>query len=440
MTESVEISRGEARALLGSTLRAPAGAEADGFQGATGLSSIFSRVRVIQMDPVRRVAESHHISLALRVPGYRPHALEAAERDACVAEVRAHERSLVPIGDLPLYMPRMRLARERLGEEEARVSGTVREVLDRLERDGPLPSRAFAVDPRSRVEGFWDRPGEPRTQAAALALEILWAQGRVTVVRENGTRIYDLPERRWPATVWNAAAWIEPEEARRGRLLAYLGAVGIASARGPRLCLDRSSPAERAAAVDWAVGTGRAVTVRVAEEGNRPPLGGLLVLRERLDELPEGGRDAASRGVRASRLLPPLDNLLWQRDLVRDLLDLAYRWEVYLPASRRAIGPYGMPVWTGDALAGQVDARLDRSTGRLVGRFYPTFRARERDRKRDVRSAERALGDLACRLTRIEGRPVVAARLEVQGATERTACVAEPEVAIRTGPATSGAP
>lgn len=400
--DALEISRREARALLASPL-GPAGPGRESRAGGRGLDKAFSRTRVIQMDPVRRVAESHHLSLALRVGGYRPAILEAAEREARIVEVRAHERSLVPIGDLPLYMPRMRLARIRLQGEEARVAGAIREVLDRLEREGPLPSRAFAAGPASRVEGFWDRPGEPRTQAAALALEVLWDEGRVAVFRDGGTRFYDLPERRWPASMRDAGDQIDAEEARRGRLLAYLAATGLADRRGARVCLDRSTPGQRATSIDWATRTGRAVAVRVSGDGDHAPVPGLLALRERLEAL---GPDARPPGSRRSRLLPPLDNLLWQRDLVRDLLGLSYRWEVYIPEARRTIGPYGMPLWTGDTLSGQVDAFFDRSSGRLTGRFYPPARTRVADRKRDVRAAEWALADLAGRLARVEGRPV----------------------------------
>lgn len=406
------VSRLEARAILARALFDLPAAVSESNAGPAGgfvIERTLAALRVVQMDPVRRVAQSHHLSLALRAKRYRPRDLETLERTGRVVEVRAHERSLVPIEDLPLYVPGMRLFRDRLAAQALGVADAARDVLVRLDREGPLPSRAFAGGPSARVEGFWDRPGVARTQPTSLALEILWDEGRVTVFREAGTRVYDLPERRWPEATREAAEAMDPEEARRGRLMAYLAAAGLASMRNPRLCLDGSPAQVRAATVDWALASGQVVSLTVAGDAVHAPIPGLLIRRDRLEGT---GFDAvaASRGARALRprssrpcLLPPLDNLLWQRGLVKNLLDLSYRWEAYVPAARRKIGPYGMPLWDGETLAGQVDVEFDRRSMRLVGRYFAPERSRKADRTRDRRTALGALQDLSRHVARIEG-------------------------------------
>lgn len=69
---------------------------------------------------------------------------------------------------------------------------------------------------------------------------------------------------------------------------------------------------------------------------------------------------------RPIRFLPPLDNLLWDRDRLVDLFDFYYRWEVYVPPAKRDFGVYAMPILAGDRLAGRIDPEFRRDTGTLV--------------------------------------------------------------------------
>jgi len=43
-------------------------------------------------------------------------------------------------------------------------------------------------------------------------------------------------------------------------------------------------------------------------------------------------------------ILAPLDNLLWDRNMVKELFDFEYRWEVYKPVAERQYGYYVLPV------------------------------------------------------------------------------------------------
>ena len=65
-------------------------------------------------------------------------------------------------------------------------------------------------------------------------------------------------------------------------------------------------------------------------------------------------------------LLAPLDPLVWDRDLLRDLFDFTYRWEVYTPKAKRKWGYYVLPVLWGDRLVGRIEPRFDRDRDALV--------------------------------------------------------------------------
>lgn len=50
------------------------------------------------------------------------------------------------------------------------------------------------------------------------------------------------------------------------------------------------------------------------------------------------------------RFLAPLDNMLWDRELVRKVFDFDYSWEVYTPVIKRKFGYYVLPVLYGNDL------------------------------------------------------------------------------------------
>ena len=67
-------------------------------------------------------------------------------------------------------------------------------------------------------------------------------------------------------------------------------------------------------------------------------------------------------------LLAPLDNLLWDRRLIRSLFGFDYTWEIYTPASKRRYGTYVLPLLFGDRFAGRLEAVCDRKEKNLVVR------------------------------------------------------------------------
>jgi hypothetical protein len=62
------------------------------------------------------------------------------------------------------------------------------------------------------------------------------------------------------------------------------------------------------------------------------------------------------------RILGPLDQLLWDRDLIRHVFDFDYVWEVYKPAKQRRWGWYVCPLLHRDHLIGRLEARIERNT------------------------------------------------------------------------------
>ncbi len=64
--------------------------------------------------------------------------------------------------------------------------------------------------------------------------------------------------------------------------------------------------------------------------------------------------------------LAPLDNLLWDRKLVKDVFDFEYSWEVYVPVAKRKYGYYVLPVLYGDRIIARFEPEIHRGVGPLV--------------------------------------------------------------------------
>lgn len=53
--------------------------------------------------------------------------------------------------------------------------------------------------------------------------------------------------------------------------------------------------------------------------------------------------------------IAPLDNLIWDRDLLKVLFDFDYLWEVYVPKSKRKYGYYVLPILKGSQFIGKIE-------------------------------------------------------------------------------------
>jgi uncharacterized protein len=331
--------------------------------GSRGVLEELRHLECVQIDPVAAVERNQHLTLAARLPGYTPAILEQLLSERRVFEYLANAACVIPIEDYPIFEGTRRRMRRMLQPYLAPIKPVARRVLTRLEREGPLPARAF--DSKDRVRGWWDLAG-PRTKATSHALGILADLGQIMVVRREGVeRYFDLTERVVPPELLRRASEIHAHDADETLLQKYLRAFRVIELGDFRFGWRRMPAAERRRIVGRRVADGRIVPLAVEGVARR-----YFVLAEDVETLERHHRAARSgpadsTGARI-RFLPPLDNLLWRRERIADLFGFAYTWEIYVPPAKRRYGYYTMPVLAGDRLIGRIDPLLDRERGRLV--------------------------------------------------------------------------
>lgn len=64
-------------------------------------------------------------------------------------------------------------------------------------------------------------------------------------------------------------------------------------------------------------------------------------------------------------LLAPLDPIVYDRTITRQVWGFDYIWEVYTPPAKRLRGYYALPLLVEGRIAGHVDPRADKASNTL---------------------------------------------------------------------------
>jgi uncharacterized protein len=355
----IELSAGTARATAlaaqGFSRPRPAGRV-----DVRHLRRALADVGILQLDSVNVLSRAHYLPFFSRLGPYPRATLDelayhgpgaaadGPDEKRELFEYWAHEASLVPVELQPLLRWRMSRVESLAWQPVARIGREKRElvewVLDQVRERGPL--RTSELDPPKR-----DRKGEMWSWSEEkTALEHLFFAGRVSAARRvNFERLYDLPERVFPAAVLGAPTPDE-DDAQRQLILFAARRLGVATEAdlGDYFRLPRTESRARTAEL---VESGALVPARVEGWDKPAYVSADFPLRR--------------RRVDARALLSPFDSLVWARERTERIFGFRYRIEIYVPKPKRVHGYYVLPFLLGDRLVGRVDLKADRAAGAL---------------------------------------------------------------------------
>ncbi len=302
------------------------------------LLTVVRQLTMLQLDPVSAVAPSADLVAWSRLgSAYRADHLQEAVADRHLIELLAFLR---PAEDLALYRGEMA---GWAGNGEASEWKVFRrewvaandrcrlDILDRLRKEGPLPSRELP----DTCDKPWESTGWTNNKNVTRLLDFMVGRGEVAVAGRKGReRLWDLAERVYPDHPVIPAA-----EAARERDRRRLRALGIARLTGTAQPFE---PAVVGAVGEPAVVEGVRGEWRVDPAYLDGPAG-----------LPEPFEPRAA-------LLSPFDRLVHDRVRAADLFEFEYQLEMYKPVAKRRWGYYALPILYGDRLVGKLDASADR--------------------------------------------------------------------------------
>ncbi|MGQ0608095.1 MAG: winged helix-turn-helix domain-containing protein [Chloroflexota bacterium] len=323
------------------------------------------RLGSLQFDPLEVPgARNHDLVLHARVAGY--------ERVWCEAWLYGPDRRLIELYNKSLnLLPMHELPHYRVGWQRNLASidnGILKEqspvaeaILRRLRADGPLSTAAFSE--HGHAVDWWWAP----TRASRAVMEALFVTGRIGISRRDGNRrYYDLMERLVPAALLKVQE--SEEDAMTHRLLSRFRATGMTTPVGTQseVMYSAGSGAERVARTARLVETGELLPIAVEGlKGNR-----YIIAAE--ESILDATADATASPAPAATFLAPLDPLVWDRRMLRELWGFDYLWEVYVPQAKRKWGYYVLPIMYGDRFVGRIEPRLDRKakTLQILGLWF----------------------------------------------------------------------
>ena len=385
MTETVRITNQQARRflLLKHGLIGPYR-----FYGKQGILDFVGQAGCIQFDPVDTCGKNAELVLQSRVKDFRKDQLyDLLYTDRDLFDYFDKNLAILRTEDWP-HCCRIRVSYREGCRSHREVDAVRATIIERIRKQGPVCSADLEFD--TKVAWFWQD-----TRLSRAALETLYFRGDLVVHHKEGTiKYYDLAERCLAPELLDAPDPFADDAAYAAwRVLRRIGSVGLLWNRASDAWLGegRLKSGERGAIFDQLLGDRKILAVHVA--GMKDPLYCVASDRPLLDVI----RQDTPLAPRCE-LLAPLDNLLWDRRLIRSLFGFNYTWEIYTPASKRRYGTYVLPLLFGDRFTGRLEAVCDRKEKNLVVRriWYET------DVQPDSRLQE-AVGDCLQRFARFNG-------------------------------------
>jgi hypothetical protein len=325
-------------------------------EGTDGVVDLFRHLGCIQFDPIDIVGRNPDLVLQSRIADYRPSLLEElmyGERRLYVGWDKM--AAIIQSEDWPSFARDRALRTKQHGQPETPEMKLAPFVLDEIRKRGPLSSRDIEHD--ATVDWWWGR----KKRLVGASLEILSAMGILLVHhRVRSIRYFDLVERVLPPKILEAP---DPhpadEDYQDWHVVRRIGSLGLAPASGAPeywwAIMGVKGTAARADVLSRLSARGDVVPVAVDGVPKR-------LFFVRASDLPtlEAAGEPSTAPAAAATFIAPLDNVTWDRELLRQVFNFDYCWEIYKPKEKRAYGYYVLPVLYGDRFIARVEPIFDK--------------------------------------------------------------------------------
>lgn len=320
------------------------------FSGREGVLQFIRQAGCIQYDPIDICGKNAELTLQSRVRGFKKNMLyDLLYQKRELVDYFDKNMAIFPTADWPCFARMRRRFKER-GYSQAEVEEVADEIRAAIAQKGCVSSADLHM--KQQVDWSWS----PTTLSRA-ALETLYFRGELILHHKKGTvKYYALAEDYIPGQILRAP---DPNptqgEFLKWRILRRIGAVGLLwnKPSDAWLGIGDLTAEGRNAAFAALLEEGKIMETQV--EGISAPLYCLTEEFPFIEKIVAG-----ARFKNRVELLAPLDNMLWDRRLIKALFNFDYKWEIYTPVKERKYGYYVLPLLAGDELIGRVEPVCDK--------------------------------------------------------------------------------
>lgn len=326
------------------------------FIGKQGVLDFVHQAGCIQYDPIDVCGKNSELVLHSRVKGFTKEMLYSLlYEDRKLLDYFDKNLAIIETSDWP-YFWRYRDEYRTGGRSHNEVNAVCEDIKNIIRKQGAISSADIGFN--DKVHWYWSD-----TKLSRAALETMYFRGDLVVHHKKGTiKYYDLAENCIDTNLLNAPYPHADEfEHQKWQVLRRIGAVGMLWNKPSDAWLNiwGLKSAERNEIFKQLLLENKILEITV--EGIKDKLYCLLSdqnLLERAMQMP----------VLKSRceVLAPLDNMLWDRKLIKALFHFDYKWEIYTPIEQRKYGYYVLPLLYGDSFIGRVEAVRDSKEKTLV--------------------------------------------------------------------------
>jgi uncharacterized protein YcaQ len=355
MRNRADLSLAEARRLALASLGF--GAKKPARAGAAHVRATAERLGAIQIDSVNVLARAHYLPTFSRYGPYPSSALDQlAHGSRELFEYWGHAACFLPLDLYPLMRWRMDIQREAWRAVSRKKRDFIEAVYREVAERGPIAAGELSKGGKSTGPWWGWSDGKE-------ALEVLFRQGRVAIAgRRHFARLYDIPERVFPAAALQAAP-VAAADSKKALLVRAARAMGVGTAKDiaqyfhidawwdRRWADGRRAPANTAVLFQELVEERRLQPVRV--EGWKHPA--FVVPGTRIP-----------KSIEARAIVSPFDPVMWERKWTNAVFAFDYQIEIYVPEPKRIYGYYVLPFLFGDRFAARVDLKADRKRSTLM--------------------------------------------------------------------------
>jgi len=316
------------------------------FNGIDGVIQCFGQIKSIQYDPLDVVGRNADLVLQSRVSGYEP---------SMLYDLLYHQHELIDGFDkeMCIYVinefPDFARIRKACGE---RAEGTLAyrgqsdalnvldEVRDHIRQNGLTSSKDLSIG-ESRVS----RWGHKKLSSAAL--DYLYCTGELIVKGKRGVqKYYDFTESVVPKKLLKEDNFLSDDDYLEWYIKRRIKCVGMLwNKRGGAWQGHYLSDIKmREKVLNRLIAKNELKVVRI--EGMDTPFYYPYEAECFFDSYTD---------KKYVKFLAPLDNLLWDREMINRIFKFDYRWEVYTPVDKRKYGYYVLPVLYGTQLVARFE-------------------------------------------------------------------------------------
>ncbi len=326
------------------------------FIGKRGVLDYVDQVGCIQFDPIDVCGKNAELVLQSRVKGFTKQMLyELLYEDRKLIDYFDKNLAIMSLSDWK-YFSRYREAYRSSGRSHAEVNAVCEDIKAIIGEKGAVSSSD--LDFKDTVKWYWSD-----TKLSRAALESLYFRGELVVHHKIGTRkYYDLAENCIPVEILKEPDPYPDEfEHMKWRVLRRIAAIGLLWNKPSDAWLNIWELKASLRSEIFKQLSEENKIIEISVENIKEKLYCLAADSELLEKVLHNPKIKER-----CELLAPLDNMLWDRKLIKLLFDFEYKWEIYTPEPQRKYGYYVLPVLYGDRFVGRVEVVNDRKAKCLI--------------------------------------------------------------------------